>query len=504
MIEIVVNSTNARLKVSSTPITTGLVGFKAKFRFSSDWDGLTKVGVITGSGQTIDVAVADNGEFVIPHECVANSGGFLKIGVCGTNSDSTVVIPTVYCNLGMIQEGADPTGDESSEPTQTLFQQMIATAKEAIASAEKAEASAKSYSEAAAASAKAAEKSAASVEAKADAAAASASAAAISSATAATKANEAEASAQAAAASEAAAANYAESAHQWAETANQTKEQYNPCTYTGVDLSVKFSDEIKSYSSVWAWIKARIKAGNYGDLHVGDYIPFKTTNSVSLNAQIAGFDTYYQYGDIAVGHHIDFVCIELWPTNHVSNKINFNNGISNSAPYPWLASDLYYYCNSLSGTVPSTETVGGGDGTAVDYTADGIYYYLPDALKSVIIQKRMMLPKRYSASGLLSSDNSWGWADAGKLWLPTEWEVYGGPVWGNAGYGSGGSAVQYPLFAHGMRRVKKRSGSWCSWWLLSAYSGNSTYFEFVNSYGVATAYNAYSTDIAVPVCFRIG
>jgi hypothetical protein len=439
MIEIVVNSTNARLKVSSTPITTGLVGFKAKFSFSSDWDGLTKVGVITGSGQTIDVAVADNGEFVIPHECVANSGGFLKIGVCGTNADSTVVIPTVYCNLGMIQEGADPTGDESSEPTQTLFQQMIATAQEAIASAEKAEASAKSYSEAAAASAK--------------------------------------------------------------EAADN---KYDPYTYTGVDLSVKFADEIKSYSSVWAWIQARIKAGNYADLHVGDYIPFKTTNSVSLNAQIAGFDTYYQYGDTAVGHHIDFICVELWPTNHVFNKINFNNGISDSVPYPWLASDLYYFCNSLSGTVPSSAAVGGGDGTAVDYTADGIYYYLPAALKSIIIQKRMLLPKRYSASGLLSSDNGWGWADAGKLWLPTEWEVYGGPVWDNTGYGSGGSAVQYPLFAHGMRRVKKRSGSRYNWRLLSACSGTSSVFSFVNNYGYADYSGASNTYIAAPVCFRIG
>lgn len=28
-------------------------------------------------------------------------------------------------------------------------------------------------------------------------------------------------------------------------------------TYPGVDLTVKFADEIKNYSDEWAWIKAR-------------------------------------------------------------------------------------------------------------------------------------------------------------------------------------------------------------------------------------------------------
>ena len=44
-------------------------------------------------------------------------------------------------------------------------------------------------------------------------------------------------------------------------------------TYPGVDLTVKFADEIKNYSDEWAWIKARKTAGNYAGLHVGDYIP---------------------------------------------------------------------------------------------------------------------------------------------------------------------------------------------------------------------------------------
>ena len=45
--------------------------------------------------------------------------------------------------------------------------------------------------------------------------------------------------------------------------------------YPGVDLTVKHAEEIASYDNVWAWIKARITAGNYSQIHVADYIPFQ-------------------------------------------------------------------------------------------------------------------------------------------------------------------------------------------------------------------------------------
>ena len=79
--------------------------------------------------------------------------------------------------------------------------------------------------------------------------------------------------------------------------------------YPGMDLSLKFAEEIKGYTSVWKWIQARIKAGNFYGIHVGDYIPFNCTNSAKTRivAVVAGIDTYYKYGDQQVGHHIDFI-----------------------------------------------------------------------------------------------------------------------------------------------------------------------------------------------------
>ena len=280
--------------------------------------------------------------------------------------------------------------------------------------------------------------------------------------------------------------------------------------YEGVDLTVKFASEIAQYTDPWAWIKARITAGDWSGLRIGDYIPFTTTETSpkTYQAQIAGINTYKNYGDTAVENHIDFICRELWATRHPVNPVNFNNGTkfgdAAATEYPWLASDLYLYLNSLSGKVPNATTVGGGTGTDVDYTSGGVYYYLPAALKAQIIEKRAYLPKRYNASSVLTDDNAGGWTNIGKLWLPSEFEVNGAPCWGgNGGYATMGNSVQYPIFAHNMNRFKKRSGSRDNWWVLSVSSGNTTYWCTVSSSGLAYNSGAASTSVVAPVCFRI-
>lgn len=274
--------------------------------------------------------------------------------------------------------------------------------------------------------------------------------------------------------------------------------------YEGVNLAEKFAGEIAATpynGDVWAWIKARISAEDFTGIHVGDYIPFTTTNGVTLNAQIAGINTYKNYGDTPVGAHIDFICKELWGTVHSINKVNYNNGTTNQN-YPWLASDLYLYLNSLSGSVPNGTNVN-PETVEVDYTSDGVYYYLPDALKNVIIEKRFLLSKRYSASGLLTDDNQWGWVNIGKLWLPDECEVYGTPIWGGKGFSAGGSGLQYPLFAGNMNRVKFRNSSRGNWWLLSPYSGKSSAWCLVITAGTCGYSDTSNGNVDAPVCFRV-
>lgn len=336
--------------------------------------------------------------------------------------------------------------------------------------------------------------------------------------------------------------------------------------YDGIDLTEKFADEIAAspYSGdAWAWIKARIQAGNYTGIHVKDFIPFTTTNGVTLRAEVAGIDTYRNYGNSYVGRHIDFICLELWPTLKPINPVKYNNGLIpvenitldgvatsytltkemngvasitkggegltgwhydsstftitfDEAPaagtavvtgtgteHPWLACDLYHWLNSLSGQIPNGTSLNPAV-KHVDYTQGGVYFYLPQALKNVIVEKRLYAEKRYSTSGVLSSSNAGGWTDIGKLWFPTEFEVYGAGFWAGATYAQYGSAVQYPIFAGNMNRVKLRSGSRSSWWLLSPNGSSSTDWCNVTPYGNSSSYSASNTSVAAPVCFRVG
>ena len=279
----------------------------------------------------------------------------------------------------------------------------------------------------------------------------------------------------------------------------------NTLNATGVDLSTVFAAEIAAApynGDVWAWIKARAQAANFTGIHVGDFIPFVAGGNTVL-AEVAGMDTYFNYGDTAVAHHIDFISRDCWPELHVWNKANYNNGTTVS-PHPWLASDIYAWLNSLSMSVPNAATANPAL-VAVNYTTTGVYGKLPTPLKNAIITKRILLPRRYTAGTLLIDDNAGDWADMGKLWLPSEVEVYGMEHWGSKnGYSSYGYQ-QYPIFATNMHRVKGagNGGARSAWWLSSAGGGNSTNCAYVSTYGNANNVSASGASVRAPLCFRI-
>jgi hypothetical protein len=272
--------------------------------------------------------------------------------------------------------------------------------------------------------------------------------------------------------------------------------------YQGADLSQKFAVEITAYATVWDWIKDRIQTANYADIHVGDYIPFVAGGN-NIKAEIAGIDTYYRYGTADVGHHIDFISRDVWPAEHVWNKANFNNGTTVS-PHPFLASDIHAWLNSLQMNVPNAATADPAL-VAVDYRTTGVLDKLPAALTALIIPKNILLPIRYSAGALLTDDNSWAWVNLGKLWLPSEIEVYGCEHFGSKNGLSSGGFQQYPIFAQNMKRVKGYGdgGGRVSWWLLSVSGGTSAPCAFVGGYGNGDSGAATSAGICAPLCFRI-
>ena len=108
----------------------------------------------------------------------------------------------------------------------------------------------------------------------------------------------------------------------------------------GRSLATVFADEIAAapYSgNAWAWIQARIRAGNIGGIGIADVLQLTLSDGKSFNKEIAGINTYKGYGDTEVGNHIDFISRELHPDTTRFNPANYNNGTTVS-PNPWLAS----------------------------------------------------------------------------------------------------------------------------------------------------------------------
>ena len=237
----------------------------------------------------------------------------------------------------------------------------------------------------------------------------------------------------------------------------------------------------------WSELATRVKAGNFEGIHISDYKTITLTTGEVVIMEVAGIDTYYKCGDSTIGHHIDFISRDCLRGARVFNSTDTNNG-TEAEPNPWRASELF---------------------AALNNTTDGVITTLPSDLQNVIIEKRALLETRYSASGALTEPTGWAWNNSGKLWLPTEAEVWGRSVWSSAtwGNGGGGQNIQYPIFMGGAKHIIKGDGNGggrCAWWESSVRTGSSTYVCSVGHGGVAGGHVASDATVRVPLCFRIG
>lgn len=123
----------ARIKVSgvrATPcclkeIPRGITGATVRLEYTDPmWDALTKTVVFWGC---VTKDVVNAGEVVtVPPEVVERAGKALRVGVYGVDAEGTMIIPTLWANLGEIQGAADPSGDESTDPQLPVWAQLQA------------------------------------------------------------------------------------------------------------------------------------------------------------------------------------------------------------------------------------------------------------------------------------------------------------------------------------------------------------------------------------------
>ena len=106
-------------------LTSGSVNAcQAQFRFSEDWNGLTRTAVFRAGSEEVYVVPDSSGSCTIPWEVLTEPGRCLMAGVYGKRGDS-LVLPTVWANLGMVLEGAS-VSEPSMPPAPDLWQQELA------------------------------------------------------------------------------------------------------------------------------------------------------------------------------------------------------------------------------------------------------------------------------------------------------------------------------------------------------------------------------------------
>ena len=272
-------------------------------------------------------------------------------------------------------------------------------------------------------------------------------------------------------------------------TAEEYDRQDSIDAYAGRSLESVFASEISSKANVYAWLQSRAKAGNFSGLRIGDYIDVQLTEGANVPAQtvryvIGAIDPYYQCGDSAKGHHI--VMVPKAPvtvkgekasnTSYLQWRATADNNGTAETKCPYLVSKLHDW--EINDFLPS----------------------LPSTLQSVLMTQRVLLEERYSASGKLTEPSSWSWQDLGKVWSPSEIEVYGFHAWSKPGYGSGFDC-QFPFFKQTKDRI---SGSRVSWWLRSVSGSSASSVCYVGSDGSAGCYSPASDWRRPRPCFLVG
>lgn len=127
MTNISINIQNGKAAAELTGVlTAGMVGVPVHFQFGPEWEGLSVVAVFRGSTVVLDRAMPGICDTTVPHEVLALAGSTLYVGAEGRNASGDLIIPSTMAKVGIIQEGADPSGDESIDPSQPIWAEVMA------------------------------------------------------------------------------------------------------------------------------------------------------------------------------------------------------------------------------------------------------------------------------------------------------------------------------------------------------------------------------------------
>lgn len=104
-------------------IPAGIIGAQVEFEYAEDiWKGLHKTVVFRGP-VTKDV-VTDANIVTMPPEVAEKPMCLLSVGVYGVDAEGNLAIPTIWADLGIVRESANPSGDPTTDPSLPVWAQI--------------------------------------------------------------------------------------------------------------------------------------------------------------------------------------------------------------------------------------------------------------------------------------------------------------------------------------------------------------------------------------------
>lgn len=125
--EFAVNKQIISITESALTVSNSVGIYYATFTFDDTWDGWDKTAVFQLDDETPIEVIIENGQVEIPHEVLVDKG-HLTIGVYGTQDEK--VMPTLY-NVRVLVRLGTPTGSISTEPTPSVYAQILEVANDA-------------------------------------------------------------------------------------------------------------------------------------------------------------------------------------------------------------------------------------------------------------------------------------------------------------------------------------------------------------------------------------
>ena len=260
--------------------------------------------------------------------------------------------------------------------------------------------------------------------------------------------------------------------------------------YEGKDLSTVFADA--------AALHAAVAAGDFSKISVGDYWPItlngsytdcgenttKTFSNATVKLEVAGIDTYLNFGDNGITSHHLVMCSRDCLPNTTKWRSENTTWYDSSKTNPWLGSAIYATLNV--GILPLVQATNIGPYIFAGPNGNGMRFLVEVKAASAA-----------NATG-------WEWQDRGRLFLPFEREVWGQGIWSELTWGAN-PALQWPIFSGSFRHVIKglgNGGSRCDWWLASSRAGDASNACGVGGSGYASGGGAGGAR-GLALCFLL-